>query len=149
MTFINRNNSVDWKLNFQVNIIDLMPGINPDSIVIRLSSSIDGMCQSQTNMECLYFYVDDLIAGFPLGIKSPIFLKNASICPNPVEHNLNILLNQNSKAIATIMDMQGKEILSKTIGSEYILDFSFLKQGNYLINLKGDGLNQTHKLVKK
>ncbi len=136
-------------VNFQVNIIDLIPGANPDSIVIRLSSSSDGMCESQTTMDCLYFYVDDLIAGFPLGIKSPIFTNNASIWPNPVENNLNILLNQNNKAIATVMDMNGKNILSKTIGSEHKLELSCLKSGKYIINLKGVGLNQTHKFIKK
>ncbi|MCH2228745.1 MAG: T9SS type A sorting domain-containing protein [Crocinitomicaceae bacterium] len=136
-------------VEFDVPITDLMSGTNPDSIVIRLSSSINGMCDSETTMDCLYFYVDDLIAGFPLGIKTPIFENNAHVWPNPVEDNLNILLNQNIKAIATVMDMNGKEILSKTIGSEHRLDLSFLKLGNYLINLKGDSLNQTHKFVKK
>ena len=134
-------------INFQVNIIDLIPGTNPDSIVIRLSSSSNGMCDA--SMECLYFYVDDLIAGFPLGIKSPIFTNNASIWPNPVENNLNILLNQNNNAITTVMDMNGKKILSKTIGSEHKLDLSCLKPGKYLINLMGEGLNQTHKFIKK
>ena len=134
-------------VNFQVNIIDLMPGINPDSIVIRLSSSINGMCDA--SMECLDFYVDDLLAGFPLGIKSPIFTNNASTWPNPVEDNLNVLLNQNNNAIATVIDMHGKEILSINIGSEHKLDLSCLKSGKYLINLKGEGLNQTHKFIKK
>ena len=134
-------------VNFQVPISDLMPGINPDSIVIRLSSSINGMCDA--SMECLDFYVDDLLAGFPLGIKSPIFTNNASIWPNPVENNLNILLNQNNKALASVMDMHGKKILSKTIGSEHKLDLSCLNPGKYLINLKGEGLNQTHKFIKK
>ena len=140
-------NSSQGFINFQVNIIDLMPGTNPDSIVIRLSSSMNGMCDA--SMECLYFYVDDLLAGFPLGIKSPIFTNNASMWPNPVEDNLNILLNQNNNAIATVMDMHGKEILSKTIGSEHKLDLSCLNPGKYLINLKGEGLNQTHKFIKK
>tara|TARA_Y100000385_G_C13003695_1_gene598434 strand:+ start:288 stop:1175 length:888 start_codon:yes stop_codon:yes gene_type:complete len=141
--------SIQGFVNFQVPIIDLMPGTNPDSIVIRLSSSSNGMCETQTTMECLYFYVDDLIAGFPLGIKTPIFTNNALIWPNPVESNLNILLNQNNKAIATVMDMHGKEILSKTIGSEHKLDLSCLKSGKYIIKLKGDSLNQTYKFIKK
>jgi hypothetical protein len=136
-------------VNFQVNIIDLMPGTNPDSIVIRLSSSINGMCDAGTTMECLYFYVDDLIAGFPLGVKTPIFGHIANVWPNPFENNLNILLTQNNNAIATIMDMNGKNILSKKIGSEHMLNLSCLKAGNYIININADGLNQTQKFVKK
>ncbi len=139
--------SIQGFVNFQVNIIDLMPGTNPDSIVIRLSSSINGMCDS--SMECLYFYVDDLIAGFPLGIKSPILENSTSIWPNPVNNSLTILMTQNNKAIVTIIDVNGRNILSKVIGSEDQLDLSFLKAGNYLINIKGDSLNQTHKFIKK
>ncbi len=133
---------------FEVPITELMPGTNTDSIVIRLSSSINGFCAGP-NMECLYFYVDDLLAGFPLGVKTPILETSTSIWPNPVNNSLNILMTQNNKAIVTIIDMNGRNILSKIILSEDKLDLSFLKAGNYLMNIKGDSLNQTHKLIKK
>lgn len=135
-------------VNFQVPITDLMPGTNPDSIVIRLSSSTNGFCDAPT-MECLYFYVDDLLAGFPLGIKTPILENSTSIWPNPVNNSLTILMTKNNKAIVTIIDVNGINILSKIIGSEDQLDLSFLKAGNYLINIKGDSLNQTHKIIKE
>ena len=57
--------------------------------------------------------------------------------PNPVHHNLNIILNDTSDPINLLLfDASGKQILSKKLNMVHnTLDTSLLPAGLYLVNL--------------
>jgi len=71
-------------VEFNVTIHDLAIGVNPDSIIVILKSSIDGFCDVSGTGNCLYFYVDDLLLAYPLGNKVPFdFKSKEKFWPNP------------------------------------------------------------------
>ncbi|MCX6274250.1 MAG: T9SS type A sorting domain-containing protein [Bacteroidetes bacterium] len=61
--------STSW-LPFTVDIADLAPGIDPDSIVISFWSCLDNNCFCDVGGDgnCLFFYVDNISLELPTGI---------------------------------------------------------------------------------
>ena len=135
-------------VQFEVYITDLMPGINPDSIVVTLKSSIDGFCESSLSGNCLYFYVDELNAAFPLGNKIPIFKEKADIWPNPMTDVINFSIPNQEIAKIEIINMNGQIVKSQTINNQETIQVESLKPGAYLISIEQNGKKEFHKLIK-
>jgi hypothetical protein len=141
--------NTDGFIPFEVPIIDLMPGYNPDSIVIRLQSSINGFCDAENEiMNCLYFYVDDLLALFPLGLTIPVFNNDIIIAPNPVKNELQINLHNQQYANASVINLSGKVILTEVILDNDSINVSKLNSGTYLLKIESEGPTLTKKFIK-
>ena len=136
-------------VNFEVPITDLMPGINPDSIVIVLKSSINGFCEASLSGNCLYFYVDELSAPLPLGNKIPIFKENNfNIWPNPMTDILNINIKEDGIATIEIFNINGQVIKSQIIKNNQTINVEELQPGAYLLRIEQNGKRELHKLIK-
>ncbi len=61
--------SISW-LPFTVDIADIAPGIDPDSIVISFWSCLDNncFCDGFGDGNCLFFYIDNISLELPTGI---------------------------------------------------------------------------------
>ncbi|MDL2257095.1 S8 family peptidase [Bacteroidales bacterium OttesenSCG-928-I14] len=73
------------------------------------------------------------------------------IYPNPAKERVNIILTSKAENInLSIYSLNGQLILSqstKPIDNEISIDLDGLSKGVYLINLKGNNINQTQRLV--
>ncbi len=136
-------------VQFYVPITDLMPGINPDSIIVVLKSSINGYCETSLSGNCLYFYVDELSAGFPLGNKTPLFNEEKlDFWPNPMTDILNINIKEDGIATIEIFNMNGQVIKSQIIKNNQTINVEELQPGAYLLCIKQNGKKEFHKLIK-
>ena len=149
ITNLPATNPNDGFVEFEVHIDDLISGINPDSIVIRLRSSKNGFCNTPV-MDCLHFYVDDISAHFPLDIKIPVFQNKIKVWPNPVKKELNIDFDKNTFKQAIIFDTKGEVVfLTKKLDLKKKLDVSKLNKGTYFLYLESQESTSSIKFVKK
>lgn len=82
-----------------------------------------------------------------LGTSNPAVVDNrVLIAPNPAENSLNIALPNNAKALISIMDMTGKEILTST---QSTIDIGQLQNGMYFAKISADDATYTTKFIKK
>ena len=87
-------------------------------------------------------------------INETLIETNASIYPNPVNDTLEIYLdNFNSDSVfVDIIDLKGSKIFNKKMSitdQKLIIDVSFLKQGNYIINvMQNDDIKSILKFIK-
>jgi hypothetical protein len=101
---------------FQVAITDLMPGIDPDTIVITFTSCIDGncFCTGSGTGNCLYLTVDDLVLSNTTGTKSISSLFNKTkAAPNPFTAQTTIYIGkEHQRSVdATLYDIAGRKIM--------------------------------------
>ena len=139
--------SQDWTA-FEVHVNDLMPGVNPDSIVIMLKSSIDGFCDASLSGNCLYFYVDEIYAAMPLGDKIPIYNQNTAVWPNPMSDVLNFNIPDHEIAKIEIINLNGQVVKRQTITNLETINVESLKSGAYLVSIEQNGKKEFHKLIK-
>lgn len=72
------------------------------------------------------------------------------IFPNPVSETLNILRNENTPLKFYLSDLSGKNVISgKSNEKSAVIDTSSLPNGNYILNLTGENLKQSHKIIVK
>ncbi|MDQ3046163.1 MAG: T9SS type A sorting domain-containing protein [Bacteroidota bacterium] len=122
---------------FTVNIIDLAPGINPDSILVIFNSS-KYYSVDTINWEMPALYIDKL--SLPpnfTGIEDQNILLMQSVpYPNPASENITIQLSSGkdvSKLSIVIYDVTGKLILSRAQLSENrtVINCQELIEGTY------------------
>lgn len=126
---------------FTVNISDMMPGINPDSVVVVLSSqkrlfdfgNAQNTCDINHN-DCAYFYIDDLALNTTSGVVDIMDLFSSSVFPNP--SNDKITFNySSSKNSATdklsIYDNVGRPCYSNSISPGNVLQLDLFSRGSY------------------
>ncbi|MCK0107810.1 M28 family peptidase [Flavobacteriaceae bacterium S0825] len=77
--------------------------------------------------------------------------KTVEVFPNPVTSILNIRIPETiSKAALSIVSIEGKEVLKKTIDKQhYEVDFSQLANGIYFVNIENVGRTLFYKVVKE
>jgi beta-glucanase (GH16 family) len=68
--------------------------------------------------------------------------------PNPVENQLNLLLNDDQNQII-VTDILGRTLFESVVNSNYILDMSDYAPGLYLLKVKNSKGIQDSKIVKK
>lgn len=136
---------------FEVNIQDWQPGIQPDSIVVYMQSSISGFCAMSTNGECLYFNVDNLSLETPLGITDINGNKiKPQIYPNPSNGNFTIDFPQGEMESIKIISIDGKLIHETSVNGMRKFDLSLtdITTGIYIAEIKiVDGLVMTERFV--
>jgi hypothetical protein len=88
----------------------------------------------------------------PLGIEENSLTTNFSISANPFTETLNVSnLKIGSKTSIIIYNLMGGKIFEKEFSSfksQEELNLSFLQQGVYFLNVKGNGESWTKKIVK-
>ena len=84
---------------------------------------------------------------------APISVENATVAvgPNPFADQLNVMISQSHSAAVKIQinSLDGRTVYSTTLNNSGIIDLSFLNKGIYLLNVAGDRINTTKKIVKK
>ncbi len=77
--------------------------------------------------------------------------KNVSIYPNPVKDNLNINIKDFSGEVSVkIIDVNGREVFNKNINNFNVsnaVDLSAFSSGIYILNLLGEDLNYSEKII--
>ena len=134
---------------FELSIEPLIPNASPDSIVIVLKSSLNGLCDQNEIGNCLYFYVDELSATLTTGISLPISNHPLLVGPNPVVGELNISLLATKRADIRILDTQGQLIIAQEIDTAAQLDLSHLSPGIYTLIVDINGSLSLHKIMKR
>lgn len=134
---------------FTVNITDKMPGIDPDSIVVIISSQRriwDPIFATNTCrmpfMDCAYFYVDDLQLSVPSGLVELSDLFTPVVYPNPakeyVSFNYKMIPNGLYETI-TVFDNTGKICYSGKINSiSNKLSLKYFEPGIYHYTITSD-----------
>jgi hypothetical protein len=123
---------------FEVNITDLAPGIDPDSVVIYLQSSLEGMCDNSSDGECLYLYVDDLALETVNGIFSAEkWMSTMQISPNPAYSDIYIKWTENTVDRIIIRSIDGRIIVDNTVNGNqyYTSDLTLFNTGIYFVEL--------------
>ncbi len=115
--------------SFEVVINDLQPGIQPDSIVVYMQSSIDGFCSMTSSGECLYLTVDNLSLETPLGLTD---LNGADlkpeIFPNPSNGLFTVSFPAVEMELIKLFSIDGKLIHQQNANG--LSQLSFDLQGN-------------------
>lgn len=136
---------------FEVNIQDWQPGIQPDSIVVYMQSSISGFCAMSTNGECLYFNVDNLSLETPLGITDIKGNKiKPQIYPNPSNGNFTIEYTQDELESIKIYSIDGKLINEFSVNGmrKFDLSITHIHSGIYVAEIQTvDGMVMTERMV--
>jgi hypothetical protein len=113
--------------SFTVDVTDKMPGINPDSIIVIISSQrriwepifATNTCRMPF-MDCAYLTVDDLQLTLPTGTIEFSNLFSPSVFPNPTKDYLSFSyksIPNNETETITIIDNTGKEYYKNKINS--------------------------------
>ena len=135
---------------FEININDLAPGIDPDSVVVYFQSSLNGFCSNASNGNCLYLYVDDLNFEFsPLGEDELENTDLGSVYPNPVSEQLMLDKLSKDVTLIEITDITGKTWIRQEIGSFKQVNINQLLPGAYIVNLYSEsGAIQHQSIIK-
>jgi hypothetical protein len=91
------------------------------------------------------------LKGIPIALSTPaVELAKMQIFPNPFEHTLQIISNENLASV-TVYDMLGKEIMHvKDIHqNQTILDLQSLLKGVYILKINSLSGTQIHKVIKQ
>ncbi len=133
---------------FTIPITDMMPGIDPDSVVVVVSSqkrlfdsgvgSAQNTCLSPFS-DCAYLYIDDLSLSTPLGLIDISEYFKSSISPNPSNEKIhfNYSSPQSSKfEYLTVFDSYGSVCYSEKILPGYSLNITNFANGLYHYHIK-------------
>lgn len=132
--------STSW-LPFTVDIADLAPGIDPDSIVISFWSCLDNncFCDGMGDGNCLFFYVDNISLELPTGILpiNDLFGK-FSVFPSVISESAVVQVpksDANSVALS-LYNPLGECVrkISVTAGSKFNFSRDGLTPGIYFLN---------------
>jgi hypothetical protein len=77
-----------------------------------------------------------------------LIVANATVYPNPFKDLITIVWVKGTPANGSIIDIQGKEILSFSLENKVELDLSFLPNGMYILQLESEGKIEHHRLIK-
>ncbi len=73
----------------------------------------------------------------------------ATVYPNPSTNSITIQVETSAKISATIIDINGKQILTDVFSEKIQIDMSFFNKGVYFLQLiSDDGISTTKKIIK-
>lgn len=133
--------------NLEVELQTLLPGQNPDRLVVLFSSS-DMTAMSSPTVDNSMKVDGVTYTTTPTGIAKPIFeATNLFVFPNPAKGIINFELNANEKAeihTLTIMDLSGRIISTEKLNEQVtVKDIASYASGAYFYNLTNV---KTHKM---
>ncbi len=140
--------AMSWT-NFTIPLV-YTDGNNPDSCIIVLKAS----GSNPTNLD--YLWVDNLaFSGTVTGLKNQeSILSNVSVFPNPSVELINVNLNLKSeqKVSLELIDVTGKLIVTKDLGtfsgeSKQSLNINGVAKGTYFIRVVSEKATETRKII--
>lgn len=136
----NNELTYSWDTNSTLSATEILnPIARPVSSTTYTLSVTDGICEDTA------LYIVNIIE--VLGIEKSIISK-LFIYPNPASDKLFIHHVYSSKPEIIIHDIQGRQVLHKTIDSDYI-DISSLQKGIYSVKLIDNQNVLINKLIKE
>ncbi|MEL6191510.1 MAG: T9SS type A sorting domain-containing protein, partial [Bacteroidota bacterium] len=86
-----------------------------------------------------------------LDMLSPVDVSQWNVYPNPTDGNLTIsmLTDLQQSGSLSLMNLQGQEIMSRTVSESTTLDLSTLSPGIYLLVLEKGGSRQVQKIFRQ
>ncbi|CAN5256273.1 hypothetical protein BH09BAC1_BH09BAC1_24410 [soil metagenome] len=135
---------------FSLPIDDLMPGVDPDTMVVVIISSLDGFCNTSGAGNCLYLYMDDLQVQTTTGIQSIMGqFEGLKLYPNPTNQYINVTVEADNMQWS-LYDLSGRLVQSYNLHiGENRLDVS-TPAGLYIATLQQGGqVIAREKLVKE
>ena len=115
-----------------------------DKIIIKWpSGAIDEYLDPDINTMHIYTEGDA-----PLAV-TDFEINGLQIYPNPVTTSLQFSLADLSETKVVIYDMNGRQVMTSTIGTDNSLDVSGLNKGVYVIQLEVDGKSLSRQFIKQ
>ncbi len=136
---------------FSVPIVDLAPGIEPDTVLIYIQSSLDGFCDVSGNGNCLYLYVDDLKLETTTGIIDAMGgFNQTKMYPNPTNDAITVMAETHNTQFQ-LYDLAGKLVNTANLNQgDNKLSLSAIPAGIYMAVLTENGkVIGREKLVKQ
>lgn len=94
-----------------------------------------------------------IIMGQPFSSIDDADLNSFSVYPNPIENFGHVEFETGGAFEIEVLDMVGNRVMSKSVtvnaGERISLDFNNFSQGFYLVNVRGEGLQNTTKISVK
>ena len=135
---------------FQLQINDLQPGINPDTVVVIIQSSLNGFCDASGMGYCLYLYVDKLefSDSITTGVKEAL-PTTLQVYPNPAQNTVTVTVPLDN-ALLNVLDISGKLLqIIRVNRGDNVIDISAQSQGIYLLELRNnDGIVSRERMIK-
>lgn len=137
---------------FQINVTDLAPGTDPDSIEVIFVSCVESscMCSNDSTGICLFLTVDDLSLTTPNGVESIESVFNRTkVAPNPFKETTKIFLGNDQQSASVILyDVAGRKVNHwDSVSNELTIERGSLPAGMYYLNIAYDG-DKTPERVK-
>lgn len=125
---------------FSIDIEDMAPGTDPDTVVIVLRSSLNGFCNTLSAGNCLYFYVDDLALENTTGTTDVMAqFARVQVYPNPATGRVTLVAQQ-PETHYRLLDVWGREHLGGTLQpGNNTVDVSAMASGVYLLGFYREG----------
>jgi hypothetical protein len=136
---------------FSMPIIDLSPGVDPDTVLIYIQSSLNGFCDASGSGNCLYLYVDDLRLENTTGMVDIMGqFSQLQLHPNPTS-NIVTIKAANDETECRLYNVAGNLVYAATLsqGDNHI-DISIYPAGMYVVEISEQGkVLGREKLVKQ
>lgn len=135
---------------FSVPIVDLAPGTEPDTILVYIQSSLNGLCNTLGGGNCLYLYVDYLKLETSTGTTDLMGqFSQSKVYPNPT-NGLVTITAANNYTQCRIYDLTGKRVHAATLtAGDNHLNIATYPSGIYVVELSQNGkVLSREKLVK-
>ena len=148
---------VQTQLNSDTKTVDInLSGAS--TYTIELNGEVSQVSESNTTLQLANGY-NSLLISTGINCNEPyseIFIvgdKNV-VYPSPFESELTLFVTEDDKLVhITIHSVNGKLIMNEDLRSnergEIILQLAQLSSGIYIVNIKADGVNNVHKIVKQ
>ncbi len=114
---------------------------------IEIDESTNRLIAGTHARSMMSFPIDSLV--IVTGENEEVLNNEMTIYPNPASNKVNFELPATNQLLTlNIFDFSGKNVISQIIsGPQNQIDISELQNGNYIIQLAGDGIYLTDKLV--
>jgi len=136
---------------FSMPIIDLSPGVDPDTVLIYIQSSLNGFCDANGGGNCLYLYVDDLKLENTTGVVDVMGqFSQLQLYPNPTNDIVTIKAASDNTD-CRLYGVTGALVHNATLmqGNNHI-DVSAYPAGIYVVEIREQGkVLGRKKLVKQ
>lgn len=135
---------------FDVNIT-YFSSEQPDTVVVKFRSSLNGFCANTSSGNCLFLYIDEVaLKDEATGIRDAVkFRDQLNVFPNPAAEKIRVEMENllNEPSMVRVYNTLGENILTQEITEQnsMLIDVSMLPRGAYVVRMN----NATGRFVKE
>lgn len=113
----------------------------PDTVVVKFRSSLNGFCDGASSGNCLFLYIDDIeLKDESTGIRAAVKFKDQlNLFPNPATEEINVKMDYlfSKPSTLRVFNTLGESVLTQeiTTGNNALLDISALPRGAYVVQV--------------